>query len=263
VVLPVDREQLAGEPQAESARGNFCRVTGGILTRPYDAEPPSALTTLVHEAFRGLALNERFSCVAGRAAIRRDAYRFGLYDRLGSAASAADLACDLTRFAGDDDLRAEPLTTFVASFVEPVPADEAEFESLLWATLQHLNDTDVAPWTDDARPEPEDPAFSFSFNGVGFFIVGLHARSSRFARRFAWSTLVFNPHAQFDRLRQEGRYSRYRDVIRARDLNLQGTANPMLSDFGEESEARQYSGRAVGEAWKCPFHARRAAREDE
>jgi FPC/CPF motif-containing protein YcgG len=27
----------------------------------------------------------------------------------------------------------------------------------------------------------------------------------------------------------------------------------MLEDFGENSEARQYSGRKVGEEWKCPF----------
>ena len=257
------REQLAEEPRRANAHGNFCKVSGGILTRPYDVQPPSALTTLVHDAFRGLALNERFSCVAGRAAIRRNAYRFGLYARLGSAESAADLACDLTRFAGEADLHDEPLTAFVASFVDPVPADEEEFESLLWSTLQQLNDADAAPWTADAQAEPDDPSFSFSFNGMAFFVVGLHARSSRFARRFAWSTLVFNPHAQFDRLREEGRYNRFRDVIRARDVDLQGTPNPMLRDFGEQSEARQYSGRAVGEAWKCPFHARGAAREDE
>ena len=111
----MDRDQLAGAPEAEPARGNFCSVSGGILTHPYDAQPPSALTHLVHDAFRALALNERFSCLAGRAAIRRNAYRFGLYDRLGSAASAADLACDLARFVGDPDLRDEPLTTFVCS----------------------------------------------------------------------------------------------------------------------------------------------------
>lgn len=259
----MDRKQLAAASPTEGPRGNFCKVIDGTLTHPYDPEPPSALTALVHEAFRGLALNERFSCIAGRAAIRRSAYRFGLYDRLGSAASAANLGCDLKRFARDTDLRDEPLTTFVASFVDPVPADEEDFESLLWATLQQLNDADVAPWSPDAQPAPDDPAFSFSFDGMGFFVVGLHARSSRFARRFAWSTLVFNPHAQFERLRQEGHYGRFRDVIRTRDVDLQGTANPMLREFGEESEARQYSGRAVGEAWKCPFHARSAGAEDE
>ncbi|MEP6902345.1 MAG: YqcI/YcgG family protein, partial [Actinomycetota bacterium] len=31
--------------------------------------------------------------------------------------------------------------------------------------------------------------------------------------------------------------------------------NPNLSDFGTQSEARQYSGRAVEHEWKCPFHA--------
>jgi uncharacterized protein len=29
----------------------------------------------------------------------------------------------------------------------------------------------------------------------------------------------------------------------------------MLSDFGERSEARQYSGRAVEENWRAPFQA--------
>jgi FPC/CPF motif-containing protein YcgG len=51
-------------------------------------------------------------------------------------------------------------------------------------------------------------------------------------------------------------------TIRARDVALQGSMNPMLSDFGEQSEARPYSGRAVPQDWipdfpdpqkKCPF----------
>jgi FPC/CPF motif-containing protein YcgG len=45
------------------------------------------------------------------------------------------------------------------------------------------------------------------------------------------------------------------ETIRTRDLALQGTINPMLSDFGERSEARQYSGRAVEENWQAPFKA--------
>jgi FPC/CPF motif-containing protein YcgG len=45
------------------------------------------------------------------------------------------------------------------------------------------------------------------------------------------------------------------ETIRARDLELQGSINPMLSDFGVDSEARQYSGRAVEENWQAPFKA--------
>ena len=84
------------------------------------------------------------------------------------------------------------------------------------------------------------------------------------ARRFRWPALVFNPHVQFERLRGEGKWKRMQQTIRERDVALQGNINPMLSDFGQSSEARQYSGRAVEADWqppfkpatagKCPFH---------
>ncbi len=42
---------------------------------------------------------------------------------------------------------------------------------------------------------------------------------------------------------------------RAREMAFQGSINPMLKNFGERSEASQYSGRAVSDNWPCPFHA--------
>jgi FPC/CPF motif-containing protein YcgG len=89
------------------------------------------------------------------------------------------------------------------------------------------------------------------------FVVGLHAASSRATRRFAWPTLVFNPHEQFERLRSSGQFDRFQSVIRSADRALDGTTNPMLANFGERSEAAQYSGRQVDEVWRCPFHAAR------
>ena len=237
------------------AAGNFCRFDQGRLSRPYEADPPSTLTCFVHDAFRALVLNERFSCIGGRAAVKRGAYRFALYERMGSPEAADGLARDLVRFAGDPDITSEPLTAFVASFVEPVPPDEEGFERLLWSTLQQVNDRDGAAWAGDCGADPDSPDFSFSFAGSGYFIVGLHAGSSRLARRFAWPTRVFNPHRQFERLRADGRYGRFQHTIRRRDLALQGTVNPMLRDFGEASEARQYSGRVVPDGWRCPFAA--------
>ena len=70
---------------------------------------------------------------------------------------------------------------------------------------------------------------------------------------------MFNLHDQFERLREEGRYERMRERIIERDIALAGDANPMLARHGETSEARQYSGRAVGEDWQCPFRDPRAA----
>ena len=70
--------------------------------------------------------------------------------------------------------------------------------------------------------------------------------------------MVFNLHEQFETLRAEGRYERMREAILDRDRKLAGDINPMLARHGESSEARQYSGRAVGDAWSCPFRDPRA-----
>jgi len=66
----------------------------------------------------------------------------------------------------------------------------------------------------------------------------------------------FNLHWQFEKLREMGVYHKVRDKIRKRDTALQGNINPMLADFGDSSEAKQYSGRKVGGKWKCPFHSK-------
>ncbi len=68
--------------------------------------------------------------------------------------------------------------------------------------------------------------------------------------------MVFNSHHQFDRLRADGRYGRMQAAIRKRDGALQGSINPNLADFGDASEARQYSGREVEPDWRCPLRVR-------
>jgi FPC/CPF motif-containing protein YcgG len=92
-----------------------------------------------------------------------------------------------------------------------------------------------------------------SFGGEAYFVVGLNPSASRPARRFAYPTMVFNLHDQFETLREDGRYERMRDAILERDRDLAGDINPMLARHGESSEARQYSGRAVDKGWECPF----------
>ena len=80
---------------------------------------------------------------------------------------------------------------------------------------------------------------------------------SRPARRFPRPTLVFNLHAQFETLREEGKYERMRERILERDVELAGSINPMLSRHGDASEARQYSGRVIEKGWQCPFRDKR------
>jgi uncharacterized protein len=237
---------------------NYCRFDGRRLVVETSAQPPSHITSFVHDGFRALVLNDHFTCVGAKAAVRQGAYRFGLYGTLATEQSSAGLAHDLFTFSRDCLLSASEFTTFVASFLAPVPPDEAVFEALLWTTLQQLHDLDATHhgWAPEVSDNTSDPQFSFSFAERAFFVVGLHAASSRATRRFAWPTLVFNPREQFDRLKETARYRRFQQVIRGGEESLQGDINPMLADFGDRSEASQYSGRRVGNDWQCPFHAK-------
>ena len=45
-----------------------------------------------------------------------------------------------------------------------------------------------------------------------------------------------------------------RGSILERDLELAGSANPMLAVHGTVFRARQYSGRKVPDGWSCPYH---------
>ena len=184
----------------------------------------------------------------------------GLYRALGTGPSIAGLARDLFTFVQDAPWIDGEFTTFIASFEGPVVTDESSFETLLWDTLQQLHDLDAPhhDWDRAVSADSADPRFSFSFAETAFFVIGLHAASSRITRRLAWPTLVFNPHRQFEALRADGRYERFQQVIREAERTLQGNVNPMLTDFGRRSEAAQYSGRQVGEQWRCPFHSRAA-----
>jgi FPC/CPF motif-containing protein YcgG len=208
----------------------------------------------VRARFRSWILEPAFTCVGARSVVQRNRYRLHLYDEMGQAAATDTLAADLASFARTQDIEDPAFSTFAAAFRSPQGCDETAFEALLWHQLGELHQRDRAPWDADVSDDPANSRFAFSFAGRAFFVVGLHPLSSRLSRRFELPTLVFNARFQFERLRAQGRYGRMQAIIRARDRALQGNENPMMSDFGTRSEARQYSGRLVDEHWTCPFH---------
>jgi len=220
--------------------------------------PPTALTAF--HALRDHIRDENFSCIGAKAALNGEYFRAGFYSEMSSASTTQMLAGDLTSFAKEQAAAGSNYTSFAAIFAAPQIEDELSWEKLLWKQLNSLHAVDAGEfdWDPAVSDDPADPTFSFSFASTGFFIVGLNPQSSRLARRFPWATMVFNPHAQFQRLREAKQFDRLQQTIRAREMALEGTLNPNLSSFGERSEARQYSGRPVDEKWKCPFHSLRA-----
>lgn len=209
----------------------------------------------IEREFSNFVDSPSFSCLVGKGVVHQNAHIVRAYPPLATRAATTLLARDLSAFgAGTHDPM--NLRAFVAVFPERAPRTEHAFETRLWAQLQHLHSLDDpdAGWDPSVSDDGDDPMFSFSFGGEAYFIVGLHAHSSRVSRSFRWPALVFNPHSQFGRLRGEGRFARIQHAIREREIAVQGSLNPNLADFGERSEARQYSGRAVAESWRCPFH---------
>lgn len=223
-----------------------------ILDHPGD----EALT----QRFRDFVKHAAFPCVGAKAALSRGTMTIQTARDIRSGWD--DMAIYPALFGLAERYRKDPqlFQTLVILFARSGEMDEREYEGHLWNRIQSLSDKDV--WLGqkvDPRvsPDPDDPHFSLSFAGEAFFVVGLHPQASRPARRFEVPAMVFNLHDQFEQLREQGRYEKLRESILDRDVALAGSLNPMLARHGAMSEARQYSGRAVEDGWRCPFAGRR------
>jgi uncharacterized protein len=219
-----------------------------IALRAHDKEQIAA-------DLREFVASPDFPCVGAKAALRRHQLEILVVPDIRHGGSDKLITHRLQEFAirhdGDDKM----FVSQAVIFQNDADLSEAEFETHLWQRLtsMHAIDRQDYQWDPKVDSNPESPHFSLSLGGIGFFVVGLHPHASRAARRFRHPTLVFNLHTQFEKLRQEGRYETIRNKTIERDIALQGSANPMLARHGEDSAAKQFSGRAVSSDWKCPF----------
>jgi uncharacterized protein len=210
----------------------------------------------VEEDFRTQIRDPEFPCVGAKSALATGRLKVIRARDLCSAWNDVAIHRELMAWSWQYRGEREGLRSLAVVFDGPLDLSEAEFEQAMWDRIQSFADKDAwlgQPYDGSVSPDPDDPHFSLSFGGCGFFVVGLHPNASRPARRFSRPALVFNLHDQFERLREEGRYDRMRERIVERDLALAGSINPMLARHGEVSEARQYSGRKVEAGWRCPF----------
>lgn len=210
-------------------------------------------------AFQSFVAQRDFPCVGAKSALAREDMTFMTARDITSAWDDLEIHSRLSAFARSFRDNPHPFQSFILLFEQPTSLSEESFECALWQRLQSLTDKDAwrgEPTDTNVSSDPDDPHFALSYGGEAFFVVGLHPRASRPARRFQTPALVFNPHQQFESLRADQRYDQLRDKIMERDLALAGSHNPMLARHGEGSAAPQYSGRHVGDAWKCPFVAR-------
>lgn len=199
--------------------------------------------------------NMEFPCIGAKTALVKGQLKCMVAGHMACPRSNQKILNFLSDFTSEYRKATTLFHTAAVIFKTPIPHSEEMFEGLLWQRLQALSDLDAQTHAYDNRvdKDPNSPNFSFSVGEEAFFIVGLHPKSSRLARQFKYPTLVFNPHAQFEKLRETDQYKFMQAVIRARDMNYSGSVNPMLDDFGNSSEVHQYSGRQHGKEWKCPI----------
>lgn len=203
-------------------------------------------------------LQEGYPCVGAQAAINGKTFSIGVFKTMEEREDIKNLALGLENYIDFMEGKASNLQTYLAVFPHIIISDEVEFEEQLWNLAQNLHEIDTSEWATSVDYEANSPDFSFSFGGKAFFMVGMHPKSSRRARRFKYPIIAFNLQAQFDELRKKGRYEIMKKATRDREIKFDGSINPMLADFGQGSQAAQYSGRKVESNWKCPFLAKQA-----
>jgi uncharacterized protein len=202
-----------------------------------------------------------FPCVGAKSALAGGGLTIFAAGAITAAGDDLRIYDALLRLGTGEDSEIQGFRSLAVIFAGPQGLDEPSFETALWRRLSTLLAEDrrrgyaYAPGFSD---NPDDAHFALSFGGQAFFAVGLHPQASRTARCLPFPAIMFNPHDQFERLRAEQKYERMREVILTRDAELDGEANPMIARHGDISEARQYSGRAVGSDWTCPLALRGA-----
>lgn len=231
-----------------------------ILEKPKNNEKHSAENQgkgKLRQQFEKFILKNDHPCIMAQTVFSMNEVDLQKYDSFGTAESGRKLIKDIEAYVENYDFESNDFRTFLAVFPNSPEYSETEFEKLLWKQLDFLHKADKCEWDEEVSPDPENEHFSFSLCGKAFYVVGMHPGASRKARQSPYTAIAFNLHWQFEKLREMGTYHTVRDRIRDRDRELQGDINPMLEDFGINSEARQYSGRAVNKEWKCPFHQKK------
>ncbi|MEO6328888.1 MAG: guanitoxin biosynthesis heme-dependent pre-guanitoxin N-hydroxylase GntA [Ginsengibacter sp.] len=199
--------------------------------------------------------NREFPCIAAKAALARQQVKCMVSDHMACPKDDKFILQFLYDFVNEYRETKNFYQSAAVIFKGPLAISEELFDELLWQRLQALADLDAKNYPFDNRVNnaPSSPHFSFSIKEEALYIIGLHPNSSRQSRRFTYPSLIFNPHAQFEVLREINKFEVMKNVVRKRDIAYSGSVNPMLEDFGTSSEVYQYSGRKYDDSWQCPL----------
>ena len=199
--------------------------------------------------------NKNFPCIGAKASLAKNQVQCMVAGNMACPASDAAIVDFLYQFTDNYRNTGHLFYSAAVIFTGPENITEDIFETLLWQRLQAFSNLDAARFGYDKRvsPDPASAEFSFSLKEEAYFILGLHAASSRTSRQFKYPALIFNPHAQFKQMKETNKYEMIKQAVRKRDNQFSGSVNPMLSDHGKSPEILQYSGKNYGSSFTCPL----------
>ncbi len=212
------------------------------------------------EDFKGYIEEKTFVCIAAKAALAKNQVKSLVVNHMACPFEDHFILQFLYSFIDGYRTAKNMYHSAAIIFKQPDELNEELFDQLLWQRLQALSQLDAQNYPYDKRVDcnPASADFSFSLKEEAFFVIGMHAQSSRESRQFKYPTLVFNPHVQFEQLRSTGKYEHLKLAVRKKDVQYSGSINPMLQDFGNASEVYQYSGRPYDKQWQCPLKVNHA-----
>ncbi|WP_413586992.1 guanitoxin biosynthesis heme-dependent pre-guanitoxin N-hydroxylase GntA [Bdellovibrio sp. HCB274] len=215
-----------------------------------------SVITKFHQDISALVSKKNYPCIAALKTLSTGQYHTGVYGTLGSGEHAERLARNLISFRDEQKKTGSLELSYFAVFPDLNEMDEVDFEQRLWRELSFLSQVSSVDqtWDPAFSDNPADKNFCFSLAGSAFFVVGLHANSSRLSRRIKYPTLVFNVYEQFKELDRRNRYQPMIQANRKRDILFQGDVNSMSEKYNDSWESIQFSGKNNPESWVCPFH---------
>jgi hypothetical protein len=196
-------------------------------------------------------------CVGGQASLSVGALRFAYVDhQLGTMDAALAVLEALDLFRRELPELKPPYRPLVVCFKGPRSLNAEEGHELTWATLNAMNvaDRGAYPATEDISEDPEDQDFGFSWRKRAWFVNAGFPNHPRKSRDYPTPMWIINPQENFDLLRRADVFGAIKAANAKREMEYQGSTNPLLVDQGGAHQWQQVTSVEGQSAPKCPFH---------